>query len=315
MSTRVFISYSHRDAGALERLHVHLANLRREARIDAWFDREILAGDVLDAEIERELEAANLFLLLVSPDFIASDYCIEREMQRALERHDQGEARVVPIIVEPCEWAAIPALRRLKAVPKNGMPISDWTNANTAYLNVVQEIRRTIDAGDMTAPAATATDPAPASRRPSAPRYRVQRDFDDIDRSEFRDAAFAMIKDYFRRAAAEINAVDGLRGRFADLSPTSFGCTVVNRGRRHGTAHITVHRRNARFALGDIYFSFEENAEENTANGGFNLSADEYEQFLINTMTFGPEPGRMNPEQAAEYLWEQFLRQAGIDQT
>jgi len=310
---RAFISYSHHDASALDRLHVHLANLQREGRIETWYDREILAGDVLDDEISQELEAADLFLLLVSPDFIASNYCVEREMQRALERHDAGEARVVPIIVEPCDWAAMPQLRRLKAVPKDGNPISEWANANNAYLNVVQEIRRIVDAGEAVAPVPANNEPAPAAQQQGVPRYRVQRDFDEIDRSEYRDAAFATIKDYFRRAIGEIDAVDGLRGRFVDRGANSFGSTVVNRGRQHGTAHITVHCRNAGFALGDIYFSFNENAADNTANGGFNVSSDEYEQFLVVTMMmFGNAPDRLNPEQAAEYLWNQFIEQAGI---
>ena len=86
---RAFISYSHNDKAALDRLHVHLKNLTREGRIETWYDRNILAGGELDAEIERELEASDLFLLLVSPDFIASDYCVEREMRRALERRDR----------------------------------------------------------------------------------------------------------------------------------------------------------------------------------------------------------------------------------
>ena len=98
---KAFISYSRKDEAALERLHIHLAVLRREGHIDEWFDREILAGGEIDAEIAERLESSELFLLLVSPDFLASDYCVEREMERALERHRSGEARVVPIIVEP----------------------------------------------------------------------------------------------------------------------------------------------------------------------------------------------------------------------
>ena len=117
---RAFISYSHNDKAALDRLHVHLKNLTREGRIETWYDRNILAGGELDAEIERELEASDLFLLLVSPDFIASDYCVEREMRRALERHAAGTARVVPIIVEECDWKAMRELRQLKAVPTDG---------------------------------------------------------------------------------------------------------------------------------------------------------------------------------------------------
>lgn len=310
---RTFISYSHHDKRALDRLHVHLANLQREGRIEAWYDHEILGGDVLDDEITRELEAADLFLLLVSPDFIASNYCVEREMQRALERHNAGEARIVPIIVEPCDWAAMPQLRRLKAVPEDGKPISEWTNANNAYLNVVQELRRIVTADEAEAQVPAKNEPAPASQQQDVSRYRVQRDFTDIDRSEYRDAAFATIKDYFQRAIGEIDKVDCLQGRFVNRSANSFGSTVVNRDRQQGTAHITVYMRNAGFALGDIYFSFTENAAENTANGGFNVSSDEYEQFLVVTiMAFGNETIQLNPEQAAEYLWNKFIEQAGI---
>lgn len=310
---RAFISYSHHDAAALDRLHVHLAGLQREGKVETWYDREILAGDVLEDEISRELEAADLFLLMVSPDFIASDYCVEREMQRALERHDADEARVVPIIVEPCDWATMPQLRQLKAVPRDGVAISEWANANNAYLNVVQEIRRIVDASGSAAPEPADEKPSPTLSQQGIPRYRVKRDFDEIDRSEYRDAAFATIKDYFRRAIDEISSVDGLRGRFVDKGANSFGSTVVNHGRQQGTAHITVHSHNAGFALGDIYYSFNENAGSNTANGGFHVSSDEYEQFLVMTMSIlGNGPDRLGPEQAAEYLWNEFIEQAGI---
>ena len=309
---RAFISNSHHDKAALERLHVHLKNLTRGGHIETWYDRDILAGSDLNAEIARELEAADLFLLLVSPDFIASDYCVEREMARALERHATGKARVVPIIVEECDWKAMGELRQLKAVPTDGKAISEWANANTAYLNVVQELRRIIDAERQPAAPARAA-PEPAAMRPSLPRYRAKRQFDQIDRAEFRDAAFATIRDYFRRAAEEIDSIEGLRSRFVDGGATSFGTTVVNGSHRNGTAHITVHCRNSQVALGDIYYSFSENAGANTANGGFNVSADDYEQFLIQTMNiFGKADERLTPERAAEVLWNEFIGNAGI---
>jgi len=310
---RTFISYSHKDKVALDRLHVHLTNLQRDGHIKTWYDREILAGDVLDDEIKRELEAADLFLLLVSPDFIASDYCVEREMQRALERHESGQARVVPIILEPCDWAAMDSLRRLKAVPDDGNPISQWANANNAYLNIVQELRRIVEAQEDSLSVASKTEGKPVSEKQAIPRFRVKRDFDEIDQSEFREVAFAKIKEYFERACIEIDAVEGLRGRFVDRGATSFGSTVINRGRQRGTAHITVHSRSAGYAFGDIYYSFNENAEENTANGAFNISSDEYEQFLIITMSmYGNDQNHLTAEQAAEFLWNQFIEQAGI---
>ena len=138
---RAFISYSHNDKAALDRLHVHLKNLTREGRIETWYDRNILAGGELDAEIERELEASDLFLLLVSPDFIASDYCVEREMRRALERHAAGTARVVPIIVEECDWKAMRELRQLKAVPTDGKAISAWARPTPRLRNTVESVR------------------------------------------------------------------------------------------------------------------------------------------------------------------------------
>lgn len=82
---KAFISYSHRDEKALERLHTHLATLRREQKITAWYDREILAGDDVDNVINSNLRESEIFLALVSPDFLASSYCYEREMEKALE--------------------------------------------------------------------------------------------------------------------------------------------------------------------------------------------------------------------------------------
>ncbi len=312
---KAFISYSHRDSGALERLHVHLASLKREGRIEAWYDRDILAGGELDAEIEEQLESCELFLLLVSPDFLASDYCIETEMNRALERHDARDARVVPIIIEPCDWAAS-RLRALKALPKDGKAISEWTNQNTAYLNVIQELRRLLDqeppASTPESKTTAETDVDEVERPAAERRYRVRREFDDIDKAEYREGAFQVIKSYFQSAVQELSTVEGLRGRFTDLSETSFGCVIVNRGLGRGTAHLTVHGGRGRHGFGDIYYSFSEDTAENTANGWFNVEADEYELQLKASMTLTHDERSMSPEATAEALWTEVLSQAGI---
>ncbi|PJK27378.1 toll/interleukin-1 receptor domain-containing protein [Minwuia thermotolerans] len=312
---KAFISYSHRDSFALERLHVHLASLKREGHIEAWYDRDILAGSELDAEIAEQLEACELFLLLVSPDFLASEYCVETEMRRALERHDAREARVVPIIIEPCDWASS-GLRALKTLPRDGKPISDWTNENTAYLNVIQELRRILDHEPPTSAPGSNTAAAPndddAIRSAPERRYRVRREFDDIDKAEFRENAFKTIKAYFQSAVQELNSVEGLRGRFTNLSETSFGCVIVNRGLGRGTAHLTVHGGRGQHGFGDIYYSFSENAAENTANGWFNVEADEYELHLKASITLTHNERSMSPEAAAEALWTEILQQAGI---
>ena len=314
---RIFISYSHKDQAALERLHTHLAPLRDEGLIDTWFDRRILAGERIDAEIGRELESCDLFLMLVSPDFLASDYCVNREMKRALERHREDAAHVVPIIVEPCDWFSSP-LHELRALPCDGSPISEWPNQNNAYLDVVKELRRILEARKAAVPPmGRATSSKETNEtRPVAPRYRVQQDFDEIDRSEFRETAFATIRDYFQQQIAEIDTVSKLRGRFVPRGPSSFGSTIVNRALElnRGTAHITVHCKNGGLGLGDIYYSFSENAPDNTANGMFYVESDKYEMYLSGMMTFGSsrDRERLTPKEAAERLWADFIQKAGV---
>lgn len=289
--------------------------LRRDCLIDEWFDREIQAGASIEREITDQLESSELFLLLVSPDFLASDYCYNREMDRALERHKAGEAFVVPIIIEPCDWSSSP-LRELKALPRDGKPVSDWTNHNNAYLDIVRELRRLVGSG----PTVSSPRPAPSIEVNSAEvtnrRYRVKRDFDEIDRSEFREAAYASMRGYFERAIAEIDSIEDLRGRFVTYSATSFGCTIVNRAKDRGTAHLTVHTgtRGMGFGMGDIYYSFAENAQPNTANGGFMIQADEFELYLSGrAFGYGDGKERLTPEAAAERLWAEFLQQAGVN--
>ena len=95
---KAFISYSHRDQGMLDRLHAHLAMLRREGGISDWYDRKIAAGGDIDREVAQQLDDCRIFLALVSPDFLDSGYCYEKEMARAIERHEAGEITIVPIM-------------------------------------------------------------------------------------------------------------------------------------------------------------------------------------------------------------------------
>lgn len=310
---QAFNSYSHKDGGALERLHTHLSTLRRDGLISQWYDREILAGGDIDKEVAEALASSDFFLALVSPDFLASDYCYEREMTEALKRHDAGTMRVVPIIVEPCDWQSTP-LGKLKALPRDGRPISEWANANTAYLDIVRELRRIIEA-DRTPSAASAPAPARAERPPNAEarRYRVKRDFDEIDYSDFRNSAFEAIRAYFERSVAEINGIEGIRARFRPLSTTGFTCTVVNQARQRGAAQLTVHARSDRMALGDITITHDEAGAPNRANGMFSIEADEYELFLKGGISFTEDrKQKLTPQQVAEQLWTDLLERAGI---
>jgi len=287
--------------------------LRREGQIETWFDREILAGQNIDDEVSKNLEDCQLFLFLASPDSIASNYCYEIEMERALKRHEQNEALVVPIIIEPCDWLSSP-LGKLKALPENGKPISDWTNPNNAYLDIVQELRRLLET-ELSERAHQGTSDQSALNAPPvvAKKYRVKRSFDEIDRAEYRESAFSEMKNYFEHAAKEIGSVDGIRARFKSISESSFGCTIVNQGLNGQSAHITVHMGRDRFGLGDLYYSFEENAAENHANGAFNVYASDYALHLQRGFSgFDGKDGIFTSHEAAETLWAEFLKHAGV---
>lgn len=138
-----FVSYSQRDERYRQRLDISLAQLRRNSLISVWHDRKILPGQEWDREIDKNLESADIVLLLVSPDFLASDYAYSREMMRALERHQSGSATVVPIILRPSDWQNSP-LGSLQALPNKGRPVSSWPNRDQAWLDVAQGLRRLI---------------------------------------------------------------------------------------------------------------------------------------------------------------------------
>jgi TIR domain len=139
----VFVSYSHKDELYREKLRISLSQLQRENLITVWHDRKILPGQEWEREIDRNLENAEIVLLLVSPDFLASEYCTGREMLQALERHRSGSATVVPIIVRPSDWQNSP-LASLQALPTEGRPVSSWKNKDKAWLNVARGLRQLI---------------------------------------------------------------------------------------------------------------------------------------------------------------------------
>jgi tetratricopeptide (TPR) repeat protein len=140
---RLFLSYSHRDDGLRRDLESQLALLKRQQLVEAWSDRAIAPGADWKSKIDENLDRAEIVLLLVSADFIASDYCYAIEMQRALERHNKGEAVVIPVILRPCEWEEAP-FGKLQALPPNGRPVVMWRPRDEGFRQVAKGVRRRI---------------------------------------------------------------------------------------------------------------------------------------------------------------------------
>jgi internalin A len=139
----LFCSYSHKDEALRNELETHLKLLQRQGLVETWHDRKIEAGEDWRQKIDEKMERADLILFLVSSDFIASDYCYEREMARALERHDAGEARVIPVIVRDVNWARAP-FARLQALPAGGLPVTRWPDRDSAWRGVAEGIERVV---------------------------------------------------------------------------------------------------------------------------------------------------------------------------
>jgi tetratricopeptide (TPR) repeat protein len=139
----VFISYAHEDEELKNELLKHLALLRNEGVIATWDDRALIAGSSFDSEIEKQLETADLILLLISADFINSEYCWSIEMKRAVQRHEAKTARVIPVILRAVDWHTAP-FGKLTAAPTDGKPVTSWSNRDEALLDVAQHIRRAV---------------------------------------------------------------------------------------------------------------------------------------------------------------------------
>ncbi len=140
----LFYSYSHKDEELRDELETHLASLKNDGVIHGWHDRQITPGQEWDGKIDERLNSADIILLLVSPDFLASKYCYDIEVRRALERHETGEACVVPIILRPCDWQRAP-FSKLQALPVGAVPVTRWPDRDEAFLNVTGGIRRAVE--------------------------------------------------------------------------------------------------------------------------------------------------------------------------
>lgn len=310
MPKRLFVSYSHADGLLLGRFQKHLAQLQREGSIAGWYDRDIRAGDRLDDEIARELAQADIFVACVSPDYIASNYCYERELASALEREQRGDLAIVPVVLEPSDWLSTP-LAKFKALPDDGKPVAGFTNPNVAFMQVVNELRRLVAPKPMemkaaVAVAASGVGPAPQSR------YRARREFDALAKRDFVEAAFHEIYKFFEASVAELSTLPDLEGRLSAMSDDHFSCTILNRGisRGYETLHV---RRGGSWGAIDILYG-DTNAR-NTSNGGFGVEADDYQLFLTATLLSHRSGGkeRISPREAAQMLWDDLISRVGID--
>lgn len=141
---KVFIAYSHKDEMLKEELEKHLSALKQQQKINPWQDRALTAGTEWDLEIKTQLEAAQLILLLITPDFMASDYIQDNELKRAIKQHQTKKALVIPIFLRPVDYKGA-SFAKLLALPKDAVPVTQWKNQDEAFLNIVEGIHQAVN--------------------------------------------------------------------------------------------------------------------------------------------------------------------------
>lgn len=139
-SKRVFFSYARRDSSLRDALLKQLAPLRRTGILDIWHDQQIAPGEDWKLAIDRQIDAADIILLLVTSEFLASESCSTVEMTKAMSRWEEKRAMVVPIIACDCLWEETP-LARLQVILIDDKPVTSHSDPNVAWAQVARRIR------------------------------------------------------------------------------------------------------------------------------------------------------------------------------
>jgi TIR domain len=305
----VFFSYSHKDEALRDQLETHLAMLKRQGVISTWHDRRLVAGDDFNAGIARELEFADIILLLVSPDFLASDYCYGVELTRALTRHETGSARVIPVILRPCDWHQAP-FGHLLATPTDGKPLSKFSDPDDAFLEITKAIRAAATKvqrePDRPSAISLLTKPAPDAG-PRSSNLRVRKAFTDRDRDRFLDDSFEFLARFFENSLSELKTRNtGLETDFKRIDATRFTAAVYRDGKAKARCLIQLGGQ-----FGGISFSYDGNTNSSSINESMSVEVGDQALTLhplgMQSHRSSTSGAHLSQEGAAEYYWALFV--------
>lgn len=305
----IFFSYSHADEALRDRLEVGLAMLKRQGVIDTWHDRRIPVGDELDDSISKELNQADIVLILVSPDFLASRYCYDVEMMRALERHRAGEARLIPVILRPSDWQAS-HFSGLLATPKDGKPITRWTNIDEAFQDVVASIRAALPSTKRQQAIRREPVAAPSSQisklAPRSSNLRIAKEFSDAAKDRFLSDAFEYMSNFFEGSLDELAVRnEGIETAFRQIDRNRFTAIVYRNG--SAVARCKIMLRGARDR--GITYADDDDAPDGTMSDILQVKADDREMYLSPLMTgYGSDEDiKYSFETASEHYWARLI--------
>jgi len=317
MATLVF-SYSHADEALRNELEKHLYSLRRMGKITTWHDRRIVPGQEFENQIDHYFSQADIILLLISSNFIASDYCYQVEMTNALERHKRGEAVVIPVILRECAWHQLP-FGSILAATTDGKPITKFTSHDEGYVQVVEAVSRAIANMEAKKLLQSTHVPSPASGNPVyqtkdavfTPRssnLSLPKIFTDLDKDRARREGFEYVARYFENSLNELKKRhSGLDIDFHQPNADSFTCAVYFNGSKAGQCGVWRNINNK--GMGDICYS-QNGVTHNSYNEILSISDNGQVLGFRTLMGFGYSGSRdtlLTNEGMAEHLWEMFF--------
>ena len=274
MAATVLFSYSHIDEALRDQIETQLSLLKRQGVVEAWHDRRIGAGEDFADAIDRHVESDDIILLLVSPDFLASDYCYDREMTRAMERQERGQAIVIPVILRACDWHGAP-FGRLNATPPDGKPITQYADRDQAMLEVTKAVRAAAarlaakSSKRNSIPSAAVAAPARGGQReparsPRSSNLALSKTFSDRDKDQFKHDSFEYIARFFENSLDELaKRNDGVDGDFRRVDANHFTASIYRNGQ--AVSRCTVFLGDRGFA-GGIGYSASEHFARNSYN-------------------------------------------------
>lgn len=314
----VFFSYSHKDEALRDQLESHLALLKNQGLIEAWHDRRIVAGDDVDDAILGELETADIILLLVSSDFISSPYCYSREMARAMERHEAGEARVIPVILRHCVWHAAP-FGKLLAAPRDGKPVTSWPDRDEALADVAKQVAKAVElvgGRALTGRSATRSvegkaDIAPQPK-PRSSNLRLKKEFTEKDRDDFLRSTFEHVCRFFEGSIDALGERNpDVTGTFDRIDSRRMASILYRSGKKIAECSVRLGGLGGRG--NGLAFSHDASAHEGSFNEMLSVEATEQALYLRSmgvSWTGGDREKHLSQEGAAEFLWGLFIANA-----
>ncbi len=321
---RIFISYSHADENYRHEFGKHLESLKHQKIVEIWHDRSITPGQEWSDSINTELNRSDIILLLISSDFISSNYCYEIEMNLAISRHESGDAVVIPVILRPCDWTDLP-FGRFQAATKDGKPVVKYPSLDDAFLEITQNIKAIAkklskerkDSNGSTSQSINSDSNRVIQKIPKAPlrssNLTLPKSFSDHDKDAYMYETFQYIALFFENSLEELKKRNlEASTRFQKVDARSFESVIYMNGRQASYCGVWIDKWVGPKGSSSIFYSHSGISNKHSLSYNESMSVEDDGNMLgLKPMNMQGQLRNgerlLTNEGAAEYYWSLFL--------